>query len=564
MGVPPEIDNAPNFVRAASVIDDIDMFDAAFFGYSPREAAIIDPQQRIFLECAWTALENAGYDPGLYQGRIGVFGGAGSNYYRKQFFSKTDNLSVAEFYETELGNEDDYLATRVAYKLGLRGPALTIQTACSTSLVAAHIACQNLLSHQCDMALAGGVSINVLMKGGYFYEEGMIPSPDGHCRAFDAKAQGTVGGQGAGVVVLKRLSDAIADRDRIYAVIRGSAINNDGSSKVGFTAPSIAGQSEVILAAQGAAGVIPEDIGYIEAHGTGTPLGDPIEIKALTRAFRISTDKRGYCPIGSVKTNIGHLDTAAGVAGLIKTVLMLEHKEIPPSLHFEEPNPNLDLETSPFFINTQLREWQTNANPCRACVSAFGLGGTNAHMILEEAPFLDPASSSRASHVLTFSARTEEALNASIAKTATYLEQNQGLNLADVAFTLQVGRKAFAHRGAAVCNDIQDAIAALRSTDPKRVVSSNCESGYRDVVFMFSGQGSQYVNMGLDLYKEEPVFREQIDYCSEILQQEIAVDLRQLLYPPEDKFEDAEKNWNRLYLHSLLFSQLNLPWLNSG
>ena len=550
MGVPPEIYNAPNFVRAAPVIDDIDKFDASFFGYSPREAEIIDPQQRIFLECAWTALENAGYDPGLYQGRIGVFGGAGSNYYRKYFFSKTDNLSVAQLYETELGNENDYLATRVAYKLGLRGPALTIQTACSTSLVAAHIACQNLLSHQCDMALAGGVSINVLMKGGYFYEEGMIPSPDGHCRAFDAKAQGTVAGQGAGVVVLKRLSDAIADRDKIYAVIRGSAINNDGTSKVGFTAPSIAGQSEAILAAQAAADVGPEEISYVEAHGTGTPLGDPIEIKALTRAFRISTDKRGYCPVGSVKTNIGHLDTAAGVAGLIKTVLMLEHKEIPPSLHFKEPNPNLDLETSPFFINTQLREWQTNGKPRRACVSAFGLGGTNAHMILEEAPLLDPPSSSRARHVLTFSARTEEALNTSIANMATYLEQNQGLNPADVAFTLQVGRKAFAHRGTAVCSDMQDAIAALRSTDPNRVVSSNCEAGYRDVVFMFSGQGSQYVNMGLDLYKEEPVFKEQIDYCSEILQQEIAVDLRQLLYPSEDNFEDAEKK-----LEQTIFTQ---------
>ena len=339
MGVPPEIYNAPNYVKAAPLIDYIDLFDASFFGYAPTEAAIMDPQHRFFLECAWNALEHAGYDPGSYQGVIGVFGGAGPNYYDGGSLAMSKDNDVMETYQRELGNEKDYLATRVAYKLNLKGPSLTIQTACSTSLVAAHVACQNLWTYQCDMALAGGVSINARMKGGYFYQEGLILSPDGHCRAFDLRAQGTVAGQGVGIVVLKRLSDALADGDTIHAVIRGSAINNDGASRVGFTAPGVNGQAEVILAAQSVAGVSPEDITCHEAHGTGTPLGDPIEIKALTQAFRLATDKRGFCAIGSVKTNVGHLDTAAGVAGLIKTILMLEHREIPPSLHFGESEP---------------------------------------------------------------------------------------------------------------------------------------------------------------------------------------------------------------------------------
>ncbi len=396
MGVPSEICNAPNYVKAAAMLDDIDMFDAAFFGYSPKEAEIIDPQQRLFLECAWNALEHAGYDPGSYGGTIGTLGGAGSNYYGGGRTAKAGSNNVVETYQWELGNENDYLATRVAYKLGLKGPALTIQTACSTSLVAAHIACQNLWTYQCDMALAGGVSVNARMKGGYYYQEGMILSPDGHCRAFDLRGQGTVFGQGVGIVVLKRLSDAVADGDNIFAVIRGSAINNDGASRVGFTAPSVAGQSEVITAALSVAGFSAKDIGCVEAHGTGTPLGDPIEVKALTKAFQVSTDKRGFCAIGSVKTNIGHLDAAAGVAGLIKTILMLEHREIPPSLHFENPNPNLDLDNSPFFVNTQLRQWLSDGAPRRAGVSAFGLGGTNAHMVVEETPLSEPSGASRA------------------------------------------------------------------------------------------------------------------------------------------------------------------------
>lgn len=407
MRVPPKTYNDPNFVKALPVLNDVDKFDAAFFGYSPREAELIDPQHRIFLECSWHALEDAGYNPEKYQARIGVFGSTGPNYYGGNHIGKTGRITGAESYQLELGNENDYLATRAAYKMDLRGPAMTIQTACSSSLVAAHIACQNLLSNQCDIALAGGVSINLRMRGGYLYQEGLIPSPDGHCRAFDAKAKGTVLGQGIGVVVLKRLSEAVADGDTIHAIIRGSAINNDGSEKVGFTAPGIHGQCEVILAAQNTAGVTAQDIGYIETHGTGTPLGDPIEIKAITKAFQFTTDKKSYCPIGSVKTNIGHLDAAAGIAGLIKTVLILKHGEIPPSLHFETPNPNLDLENSPFFVNTQLNTWHRSGPPRRAGVSSFGLGGTNAHMILEESPDQKPSGPAKSRQILTFSARSK-------------------------------------------------------------------------------------------------------------------------------------------------------------
>lgn len=541
MGVPPKTYNDPNFVKALPVLDDADKFDAPFFGYSPREAELIDPQHRIFLECAWHAMEDAGYNPERYQARIGVFGSAGPNYYGGNYIAKVGNVTGVETYQLELGNENDYLATRVAYKMDFKGPAMTIQTACSSSLVAAHIACQNLLSNQCDIALAGGVSINARMKGGYLYQEGLISSPDGHCRAFDAKAKGTVLGQGAGVVVLKRLSEAIADGDNIYAVIRGSAINNDGADKIGFTAPSINGQSEVILATHSAAGLTAEDIGYIEAHGTGTPLGDPIEIKALTRAFQCTTDRKGYCPIGSVKTNIGHLDAAAGVAGLIKIVLMLSHGEIPPSLHFEAPNPNLNLEDSPFFVNAQLKTWQGNGLPRRAGVSSFGLGGTNAHMILEEAPEHKPSEPAKSRQILSFSSRSEEALNVFMAKMADYLKQHPEVNLADVAYTLQVGRKAFARRHTFVCGSTEEAATALRSVNPGRIAAFPGDACSRELVFMFSGQGSQYVNMGLGLYHEEPSFREQIDFCTDFLHREYNIDLIQHIYPSDAEASYAEE-----------------------
>ncbi|WP_337886323.1 polyketide synthase, partial [Fischerella thermalis] len=377
----------PNYVKAGSVLEDIDLFDASFFGFTPREAEITDPQHRLFLESAWEALENAGYNSETYTGRIGLYAGvAFSSYFFTNLYPNRDLTQLVDDFQTFIGNDKDHLPTQTSYKLNLTGPSVNVQTTCSTSLVAVHLACQSLLNGESDIALAGGVSIQVPQKAGYLYQEGGINSPDGHCRAFDANAQGTVFGDGLGIVVLKRLADALADRDYIHAVIKGSAINNDGSLKVGYTAPSVDGQREVILEALALAGVEPETITYIETHGTGTPLGDPIEIAALTQAFRRSSDKKGFCAIGSAKTNVGHLNTAAGVTGLIKTVQALKNKQIPPSLHFQQPNPQIDFANSPFYVNTKLTEWKTDGTPRRAGVSSFGIGGTNAHVILEEAP----------------------------------------------------------------------------------------------------------------------------------------------------------------------------------
>ncbi len=376
--------NNPNFVKARAILEDIELFDAAFFGFNPREAEITDPQHRLFLECASVALENAGYDSENYKGSVGVYAGASLSTYLLDIYSNEDIIKFIDSHQLAIAGDKDYLTTRVSYKLNLEGPSYTVQTACSTSLVAVHLASQSLLNGECDIALAGGVSIS--SSRGYLYKEGGIGSPDGHCRAFDAQAQGTVGGEGVGIVVLKRLDDALADGDTIHAIIKGSAVNNDGSFKVSYTAPRIDGQAKVIRTAQVVAEVEPETITYVEAHGTGTSLGDPIEIAALTQAFRATTEKKSFCAIGSVKTNIGHLDAAAGVTGLIKTVLALKHQQIPPSLHFQEPSPQIDFANSPFYVNTKLTEWTTNGIPRRAGVSSFGIGGTNAHVILEEAP----------------------------------------------------------------------------------------------------------------------------------------------------------------------------------
>ena len=384
-GIDPAVVSEPSYIKVGAVLEDIDLFDASFFGFNHREAETTDPQHRLFLECACVALENAGYDSTRCESRIGVYAGASLNNYLS-FNLNSDQIGSAITFQKLIGNDKDFLTTRVSYKLNLKGPSFTVQTACSTSLVATTLACQSLLNYQCDMALAGGVSIRVPQKTGYLYQEGGILSPDGHCHAFDATAKGTIIGNGVGVVVLKRLADALADGDCIHAVIKGSAINNDGSLKVGYTAPSVDGQAEVIAEAQALAGIEPETVSYIEAHGTGTSLGDPIEIAALTKVFRASTQKKGFCAIGSVKTNVGHLDTAAGVTSLIKTILALKHKQIPPSLHFKEPNPQIDFAKSPFYVNTTLSEWKTNGAPRRAGVSSFGIGGTNAHVILEEAP----------------------------------------------------------------------------------------------------------------------------------------------------------------------------------
>src|SRR5215213_4756220 len=373
---------SPDFVKAGALVEGADLFDSSFFGYSPREAEMLDPQQRVFLECAWSALEDAAYNPETYSGLIGVFAGTSmSSYLLYNLLGRA--VSPQDGFQVMIGNDKDFLSTRVSYELNLKGPSIDVQTACSTSLVAIHLACQSLLSYQCDIGMAGGVSIQVPQRTGYYYQEGGITSPDGHCRAFDAKAQGTVFGSGVGIVVLKRLADALEDGDTIHAIIKGSAINNDGSLKVGYTAPSVEGQAQVIMMAQLLSNVTPDMVTYIEAHGTGTPLGDPVEVEALTRAFRSSTQNKGYCALGSVKTNIGHLDAAAGVAGLIKTVLALKHGKIPASLHYEEPNPKIDLANSPFYVNARLKDWKSdNGTPRRAGVSSFGIGGTNAHVVL--------------------------------------------------------------------------------------------------------------------------------------------------------------------------------------
>jgi acyl transferase domain-containing protein len=501
------------------------------------------------LESAHEVLESAGYNPEAYEGSIGVYAGCGMNTYLiNNLLSNQKILERMGGYQILIGSDKDFLTTRVSYRLNLKGPSINVQTACSTSLVSVHLASQSLLNYECDMAIAGGVSLGIPQKAGYLYQEGMIMSPDGRCRAFDAKAQGTVSGEGVGVVLLKRLADALADGDSIRAVIKGSAINNDGSLKIGYTAPSIDGQAEVIAAAQATAGIEAETISYVETHGTGTPLGDPIEFTALKEAFLASTDKRGFCAIGSVKSNIGHLDTAAGVAGLIKTVLALQHKLLPPSLHFKEANPQIDFNSSPFYVNTDLTEWKAGESPRRAGVSSFGIGGTNAHVIVEEAPVKEKSGPSRTWQLIALSAKSSRALTTMTEKLGEHLRKNGDLNLADAAYTLQVGRRRFNNRLIAVCQTLDDASLALDSLNPKQVHTAANESDDRPVVFMFSGQGSQYVNMARDLYEEEPTFRDQVDICAELLKPHIGCDLRDVLYPVAEKAEVANRRLSQTAL----------------
>ena len=533
-GVDPRVMRDPAYVRAGGIVQGVELFDAAFFGYYPREAQVIDPQQRILLECAWEALEDAGYDPLCGERSIGVFAGAATNHYLAHLQADPEITASIDYYQLHLANYKDYLTTRIAYKLNLEGPCLTVQTACSTSLVAVHAACQSILAGECRMALAGGVTVSVPQRVGYRWVEGGVLSPDGRCRAFDARAGGTVGGEGAGLVLLKRLDDALADGDPVRAVIRGSAVNNDGARKIGFTAPSVEGQAKVIRMAHAAAEVRPDTITYVEAHGTGTALGDPIEMAALTRAFRAGTDRTGFCAVGSLKPSIGHADVAAGVAGLIKTVLALENAQIPASLHYERANPEIDLENSPFRVNERTRPWTVAGHPRRAGVSSFGLGGTNAHVVLEEAPAAPPAADAPGWRLLGISARTRTALEAATDRLADHLERHPELSLDDVAYTLEVGRHPFAHRRAVVCSDPGDAVRALRTRAPRQVSTGAIEGGSRPVVFMFHGQGAQYVGMGAGLYRSEPVFREQVDLCAELLRPHLGLDLRGVLYPAEE------------------------------
>lgn len=539
-GVKPEALDDPNYVKARPVLEDVELFDAAFFGFTPREAEITDPQHRLFLECVWEAIENAGYDPESYKGAISVFGGASSSSYLiNNLYANPEAMALAGSLQTSISNSEDSLTTRIAYKLNLKGPCYAIQTFCSTSLVTVHVACQNLLNFECDMAIAGGVSIYVPQNTGYWYEKGNIFSSDGHCRPFDAKAKGMVFGNGLGAVVLRRLEDSLADGDHIDAVIIGSATNNDGSLKVSYTAPSVTGQAEVIVEALANSDVNPETITYVETHGTGTALGDPAEITALTRAFRSGTQNNGFCAIGSVKSNIGHLDRAAGVASLIKTVLALKNRAIPPTLHFETPNPEIDFENSPFYVNNRLSKWKSGGAPRRAGVSSFGVGGTNAHVIVEESPEIEPSGPSRPGQLLLLSAKTKSALEVAAANLCEYLTKHAALNIADVAYTLQTGRKAFNHRRFTVCDSATDAVQTLKSLDPQWVKTRYIESRDPEIVFMFPGQGAQYVNMGLNLYEHELLFRQIVDQCAEILRPFLDRDLCELLYPKGSDLEPA-------------------------
>lgn len=505
-----------NYVKAAGILEDCELFDREFFAITPKEAELIDPQHRVFLECAWEAFEDAGYVPEAVPGLVGVFAGTAiSSYFLTHVLPNLSQTAALGLFLTSVSNDKDYLPTRTSYKLNLKGPSVSVGTACSTSLVAAHLACKSLLAGECDMALAGGAAIHFPIKTGYVYQEGGILSPDGHCRAFDEQAQGTVCGSGVAAVLLKRFEDAVNDRDHIYAVIRGSAINNDGYRKVGFTAPSIEGQAEVIRLAHFMADVNPDTISYVEAHGTGTAIGDPIEVQALTEAFRTATNRRQFCAMGSVKTNLGHAQEAAGVAGLIKTTLALKHRKLPPSLHFHKPNPKLNIENTPFYINDKLQDWPSSGQPLRAGVSSFGIGGTNVHMVLEEAPRTSGSAPLREWHLLTLSARSPSALEELTTRLCQHLEQNADVNLADAAYTCHVGRKAFAYRRTVICSGRDDAIAALRTVD-EMLLNDGLAAG-PSVALLFPGKAALSRKAIAELYRAEQTFHKHVEDCLELL-----------------------------------------------
>jgi amino acid adenylation domain-containing protein len=545
----------PNYIKARSILNDVDLFDADFFGILPKEAALMDPQHRLFLECCWEAFEDAGYDPANFAGSIGVMAGTAFNsYFHAEVCAQPGftedflkNYQIGN-YQAMMGNHPDYLATRVSYKFNLKGPSFTVQSACSTSLVAVCQACQSLLTYQSDMMLAGGVSITLPQKRGYLYQEGGMGSADGHCRPFDNDAQGTVFGSGVGVVLLKRLEDAIADGDQIYSVMRGFATNNDGGNKVGYTAPSIEGQANVVAMAQQAAGVESESIGYIEAHGTATPLGDPIELAALEKAFRASTQAKSFCTIGTAKANVGHLDIAAGVTGLIHAAHVVRHGQFPGTLNFRKPTDRFDMANSPFRVTSAPTAWLSDGQPRRAGVSAFGVGGTNAHVVLEEAPHVPLEPASRTAQLLVVSARSREALEAATNNLITDLKAHPDRPLADVAYTLQAGRRVFDFRRTVVAETTEDAAAELHASLGKTALIRKRNAAVPDICFMFPGQGSQQVNMGRELYESEPVFREAIDRCASILRSQSNLDLLAALYPQDEITPSITADITQTYL----------------
>src|SRR5208283_1504815 len=538
-GIDEHLRHDPDYIRARGLIEGADLFDAAFFGINPLEARVMDPQQRVFLELAHQALENAGYDTERYKGRIGVFAGIGDNhYYTTNLLTHPDLLAMAGKLAVEYGNQKDYIALRTAYLLDLRGPAISLNTACSTTLLAVDQAYRSLLDHECDMALSGGIDITVPQKSGFLYQEGGTFAKDGHCRPFDADATGTMFCDGAGVVMLKRLADALTDGDTIYAVIRGTGKNNNGARPASFLAPSVDGQADAIALAQSNANIPVETIRYIEAHGTGTPVGDPIEFEALRKVFESKTKKKQFCYIGSIKGNIGHPTNAAGVAGLIKAALVLHHEQIPPTLHFKTPNPKIDFAGSPFLMADKLIPFPRGEEVRRTAVSSFGFGGTNVHVILEEAPAPERkssqkiASASRPLQLLPVSAKTTAALDAYSRALAEHLAEHLASAapeaFADAAYTFQTGRKQMAHRRFVVAADSSEAAKLLLQPNPLCCSSKRCERRDPPIVFLFGGQGTQYVNMGLNLYRDEPLFRAVVDDCCECLKPHLGRDLREL------------------------------------
>ncbi|WBB71196.1 SDR family NAD(P)-dependent oxidoreductase [Micromonospora sp. WMMD1128] len=559
---PDEVDD-PGWVNRAPLVDGYDEFDAGLFGMTARETEVTDPQHRLFLETCYTALQDAGYDPGRYDGAVGVYAGAGGNTYlhRHVLRNKRVGGNPHGLVSIATGTSPNYVATNVSYRLDLRGPSLTVHTACSTSLVAFHLACEALRNGECDMALAGGVNIE-LPHVGYLGMDGFT-SPDGRCRPFDADANGTVWGSGVGVTLLKRLSDAIADGDTIRAVVLGNAINNDGAGKVGFTAPSVEGQTEAVAQAVGLAGIDPRSISYVEAHGTGTALGDPIEIAALSAVYARDTDDRGWCGIGSVKSNIGHLSQPSGIVSVIKTVLAMEHGLIPPTINYETPNPAIDFADTPFYVANTLTKWDTDGEPRRAGVSSFGIGGTNAHVVLQEAPAAYRAERRvRPAHLLQVSAKTPTALDEAVRRLADHLAGDSDGSLADVAHTLRVGRQAYAHRATVVAGDPQDAAAALR--ERRRTHRGDADAAPR-VGFLFSGQGSQYAGMGAELYAEDPAYAAAVDECAELLRPELGRDVRDLILgrDPDAAALLTETRWTQPALFTVEYA-LAAAWRAAG
>lgn len=533
----------PNYVKMTSEIDNVYMFDASFFDVSPREAEYTDPQRRLLLECAYETFENAGYIAENYDGIVGVYvGSALSNYFFQNLIYQNELGKSIGYLPLMIANDKDYASTYLSYKLKLTGPSLNINTACSTSLVAISQACKNLISYDCDMALAGGVRIAYPQSQGYLYQPGSIFSPDGYCYTFDARAKGTIFGDGLGLILLKRLEDALKDGDTIHAVIKGSAVNNDGDAKMGYTAPSVTGQIDVVAEALSIADISPETISYVEAHGTGTSLGDPIEVEALTQVYRVYTDKKGYCAIGSLKPNMGHLEAASGVASLIKVVEALKHQKIPPNIHYESPNPEIDFDNSPFYVNTTLQDWNKTETPLRGAASAFGIGGTNAHVILEQAPNIESIPYNRNYKVLLLSAKTKNSLDKMIENLSNHFANNPDINLSDAAYTLQVGRQSYSNRCVIVCENREEAINIFEKQKTEKIYKGKFNSTEPTLAFMFPGQGSQHVNMALDLYQNETVFRTTIQQCAKILQPYLNFDLCDLLYPGknQDELEKSE------------------------